>query len=52
MTWQKVLKDKPKKCTHCGYIWNSKSNLTIVTCPCCGYKTGKPFKPDEPIKDE
>jgi Zn finger protein HypA/HybF involved in hydrogenase expression len=27
------------KCKHCGYEWNSKSTLLLVTCPSCGKKT-------------
>lgn len=27
------------KCLHCGYEWNTKSMLSIVTCPNCLRKT-------------
>lgn len=26
------------KCSHCGYDWQTKSKLKLVTCPSCGYK--------------
>jgi ribosomal protein L37AE/L43A len=30
------------KCNHCGYIWWTRSNLKVVTCPGCGLKTPNP----------
>ena len=37
------------KCSHCGYKWETKSGLFIVTCPNCGRKT--PNK-KEALKDK
>jgi len=29
------------KCRRCGYEWDTKSGMSFVTCPSCGYKTPK-----------
>jgi len=26
------------KCKKCGYAWESKTKMMIVSCPCCGSK--------------
>jgi len=27
------------ECRHCGYQWKSQSQMNLVTCPSCGFKT-------------
>lgn len=27
------------RCAHCGYEWGTKSQMNLVTCPSCGFKT-------------
>jgi predicted nucleic acid-binding Zn-ribbon protein len=32
------------KCEHCGYEWDTESQMILVTCPSCGKKTKKTQK--------
>lgn len=36
------------ECAHCGYEWESTSNMKMVTCPSCQRKTEAEANQDEP----
>ena len=38
------------KCEHCGYQWDTKSELEKISCPNCNRKTSRKF--EEEIKKE
>ena len=39
---------KKLKCTKCGYEWETKSELILVSCPSCGSKIkNKEIKKEE-----
>jgi len=40
------------KCKKCGYEWETKSKLKMVTCPSCQLKVKLEKKKKEEIKDD